>query len=381
MSDSTPPIVHRNDHGVITSVTCEDSFDATSVYVTEDFSVPLSSPELIDIVVSFDYDAYFVQNSNVDEQLALEEVKNKIFLSVALKSPLLLDEAGTTTDSTCDELMEGQILSMLGMNRRRSQMRGLGDLDTWDHYLGWKNEPDDVDASASVCGSALNITNTYCQPISSYLTAQVPTDTQVDPNFVELQILQHIKQSFENQEFQTDSIPTVAFVGSRQITQEKPEDFINNGSLRDGLIEQATQVMSAFGVSATALLAIATAFASVICGFKVKKSRSKNNIEAEFEELEKQMPQAESSFKFRNIFTQSSNDGVEIVTGDDIQTGFKGVSLSGFMASIKSGDSCCPVDDPCGRSLKNITDEDEKQLLTTSTEDFSSNSKRWFTYK
>lgn len=430
---SLPPIIDRDDNNEITSISCDDStFSETTLsegmaikYFNPDsnITIPLSEPILTDVVVRFDYDAYFKDDTSDTEQLsAIREIKNKIFATVLKQSPLSVakDSGGTSieniivTDLTCDLLLENTLKSMLssmGLNvekdggddgTNQNAILRLSDFSDyeWDYFLGWENYPDDAFSANPNCTSAHSFKDTTCKPISSSLTAQVPTIRDLDENTVKTQILQLIKKGFEQNAFLTEDVPIMKFVGTQDGFLSKPQDTLEGQkTFRD----HVARVMSSFGISATAVLGFITLFSCGLFGYKLSQRkqssggssnsssssidnpRSNRRRGRDWKEGDKQVsmrniinsssnnPELDKpeQAKARATITQESNDGIEIVdmnlnTADEksnVQTGF-GMSLGAFMDSLRGNKD--EVDSNCGSSTLDkleLNDRDYDDLL------------------
>ncbi len=372
------PIVER-DNGKVTSVTCEDSFVATRILINPDPELwyDLDDPILSNITVQFDYDAYFIPETKSNEAAAIEEVSNEIFLHVINKSPLMLDNSSSVvvTNKTCDALLENTIRSMITFRSGR-QLRRLNDLEAkeWDYYLGWNSQADIIHSGE--CDSPLlSLGEKHCKTITSSLTAQVPTDRQLNEMGVKLEILQHIRDGFEDTKFSTASVHNLTFTGMHGSLSEGPTDVIDDNKPHGGEVteEPSTGVLSAFGVSATALLGVLTLLTCGVFGYKIKGRKplvrqasfnEEDLVHCEEQELTQGTQVKEAA---QAVYTHSCSDGVELVhIGEkdgnqlnhqegDIQTGFNGLSLSAWMESLRNDN-----DSYCGFSnLDKVEDEEE----------------------
>ena len=382
------PILYKNSHDQIISITCDDSFTVSnSMNITEGLeTIPLSNPILNDITVSFAYDAYFdnteVDMTSVEEQNdAIQEVKEKMFLNLIQHESVLLDTSSSSiipVGSSCDSLLKDTITSMLWSESI------LG--EDWNYYLGWKNQPDAIITSTSPtseesinCQPSLAIPGMTCKPIKSTFVTQVPEINgyidQYDSMIIQTQILQHIIKEFQSSTFVTKSIPTVKYIGVDNVQIPDPTDTIEDTStnrFRDG----AKKILSKFGISATTLLGFLTLFTFGIFGYKVTSYRrsgrargieqsgspgSNSSSSSGIHSFRRKKKQEQ--VPSRSIYAHAYNDGIELVDtsvnkdgimngkfvdemttsneNDDrdtnrkeIQTGFKGLTLGALMESL-----------------------------------------------
>lgn len=380
---SEAPIA-SGDNDQVTSITCEDSFVATRILINSERNLwfNLTDPILSNIIVTFDYDAYIMPD--IDEMVAIEEVKNEIFSHVAKKSPLLLDNSGVVvTNTTCDDLLENTIRSMLSLRTGQN----------WDYYLGWKSSLDIIHSEK--CNSSLpSLNEEYCKTITSSLTAQVPVARELNELSVRVEVIEHIRDGFEGGIFLTESVQNLAFLGMRDFSQQGPTDVIDDNKPHQKIRPEEDElgVMSAFGISATALLGILTLFTCGIFGYKIK-DRTKGARQASFREedlvgFQEEEVKEETKEEIKRdiqvseaVYTHACSDGVELVhigekdhnaeakfaeamtelnhQKSDVQTGFNGLSLSAWMESLRNEN-----DSFCGFShVEKVEDEDEDELL------------------
>jgi hypothetical protein len=406
---STQPNVEYNSEDDITSISCEGCLsDRTEAYINENVTIPITFYEdpFDDITVQFDYDANF--QNGVDEAIAIQEVKNSILLSVMKQSPLLIDNGITVTptDVTCDTLLDDTFRSKLESYgiirrflRRLSDTTDIAD-DEWDYYMGWKNQPDDVHSDhATVCDVSsvpTDALSSYCKPITSSLTAQVPKARDLDNIIVQQQILEFIRNGFDQNEYITDSVTSMKFLGARNLFSSDPTDVMSDNKT-NRFRESAAKLMTKFGISATALLGFVTLFSCGVFGYKVKSNRSRSSksthtrskyLSSKSEDSDKEQPLS------RAIYTHYSTDAVEIVDvgvnqdglmngkfvegfeesnqEGDVQTGFDGVSLNGWMESLRDdADSCVGSSVLDNIGLEEEDDDDDDELLGESVGDQS----------
>lgn len=328
MSGSTgfrPIIVKSTDNeDRIIAISCENAFTVEDeiLYDVYNITLPLSNPILSDIVINFDYDAYLLDDS--DSNQALKDVEDNIFNSIVKYSPLLADDGFTITDATCDELLENTFESMLVSLGFIASSRSTNIADNeWNYYLGFNKEPIDVISSeAGGCASSMTDapTGTTCKAISSSFIAQIPVNRELDTDMIKTQMLQHVKNGFEKKEYVTRQIPSMIFVGTRDALGQNPTNVIDEEK-ENGLLEKAAKLFTAFGVSMTFFLVLAT---SILCGiffykFKIKRDmREKNELSYINKEGLECVPQdvIEEEDLQRAKITQSFDDGVEIVEAE-----------------------------------------------------------------
>lgn len=347
-----PPIAQRNNDNQITNISCENSFSPSLTgifFINANIAFPLSDPILSDVVITFDYDAYF--KDGADEIQALMDVKHNIFRSVLEMTPLLSEDGTNVVDIPCDTLIENTIGTMLysqGIIGRLSDATG----NIWDHYLGLKNQPDDILSSQRTECSSSNteIDGVSCKPITSFLTTQVPVDRDIDSTTIQTQILQRIKSQFENNMYLTDDIISMSFVGTGDDLEQQQTDVIENNGKFEEIKEEIKKILlSPFGISFTVLL-VAAALGCVVLlmkgKLKIKRSFGSDSNEDDIESATEDPPEAVTP---RAVYTHASPDAVEIVDvgfgcGDIeiIQSGFGGKTLGAWMDSLKDDtDSCC----------------------------------------
>jgi len=227
--------------------------------------------------------------------------------------------------------------------------------------------------------------------ITSSLIAQVPVARELNEMMVKAEVLRYIRDGFVNGEFVTDSVHNFTFIGMSDNISQGPTDVIDDNKQHDKEIElpgNKAGVMSAFGISATALLGLLTLFTCGIFGYKVKgrtnairrasfKEEDLIEVQEQPEEKKVKSPQVAES-----IYTHTCSDGVELVhmaekgenvdgkfseainllnhQESDIQTGFNGLSLSAWMESLRNDN-----DSFCGSHVNKAAedDEDEDELL------------------
>ena len=415
------PIIEtdNNDDSIVASISCDGAFtdiqngvDIQVYNPDRNVTIPLTEPILTDVLIRFDYDAYFKDGISEDDQLnSIKEISDKIFTSLVHKSPLVDEDTRdsdgiTPTDETCDSLLENTLKSMLtsmgvdvvgGGNATSSRaldnndffnLRKLTDIDgyEWDYFLGWKNEPMDTYSNNPNCTSALTIQSTTCTPITSSFTAKIPILREdLDSYAVQTQVLKDIKLGFEQNEFLTSNTPVLQFVGTQNGFLSKPQDTIEDSkaSFKDRIVK----VMSAFGISATALLGFVTLFSCGLFGYKVSKGRSSssgrsrrdrqvllknvgNSKSLDQSGLEQARPE-----KSRATLTHASNDGIEIVDVNQspfvanmdeteldskVQTGF-GVSLGAFMDALRGEKEDVDLNSNAGSSTLDKIDLNERE--------------------
>jgi hypothetical protein len=287
-------------------------------------------------------------------------------------------------------------------------VRRLEDDESWDYYLGWKNEPKDKMPSTekSCAQSSLSLVDdaddsTICKPITSSFTAQVPSGrADITKQNINEQILKHVKDGFANNEFVIeDSIPYMNFIGIRDRFSGESTDVLT-ADQRQKELDAEPKVLTAFGVSATSLLGAVAVFTFGLFGYKMKTSRDRNRphmedlsdendrfVDGQNGELEKDS----DDDKERTVYAHPSNDGVEIVhvgnangdglvngkfvdalsremsKRDGITTGFDGMSLSGWMESLRNGTAECVDASSCGGSSTldkvELNEDEENDLL------------------
>lgn len=408
------PLIVRNTNDDITSISCEDGFTTTTMYVNEDLTYDYTDPRLFDIVIDFAYDVH-IKKDIIDETVALQQLKNKLYVSILNQFPIVgTDEADILS---CDTLMDNSMTSMftsLGyINRKQRNLRRLED-ESWDYYLGWKNEPNDkMPSTEKPCAqsslSSVDGTDdsTICKPITSSFTAQVPSGrADITKQNINEQILKHVKDGFANNEFVIeDSIPHMNFIGIRDIFSGEATDVLTVDQQHKELdLDADPKVFTAFGVSATSLLGAAVVFTFGLFGYKIKTSRTRNGphmealsdendrfVDGQNAELEKDSDDDDKDDKERTVYAHPSNDGVEIVhvgnangdglvngkfvdalsremsKRDGITTGFDGMSLSGWMESLRNGTAECVDASSCGGSSTldkvELNEEEENDLL------------------
>ncbi len=324
MSGSTgfsPIIVKSTDNeDRIIAISCEDAFtvEDTITYDVYNITLPLSNPILSDIVINFEYDAYLLDDSNSNQ--ALKDVEDKIFNSIVKYSPLLADDGITITDVTCDELLENTFESMLVSLGFIASSRSSNIADNkWNYYLGFNKEPMDfISSEAGGCSASISNapTGTTCKAISSSFIAQIPVNRDLDTAIIKTQMLQHVKNGFEKNEYTTGQIPSMIFVGTRDALGQNPTDHVIDEEKGNGLLERAAKLFTAFGVSMTFFLVLAT---SILLGifyykYKVKRDMREKNYKEGLECAPKDAID-EKNMQCAKI-TQSFDDGKEIVEAE-----------------------------------------------------------------
>jgi Predicted solute binding protein len=314
VQDERPKVIRDEITNVITAVTCEESFHVDTLLNAYNFT----NPPLTDVMIEFDYEAFV--NDGFDKTAALEEIDYKIFISVLNASPWMNNNIPT---SSCDDMLINVLnIDVLGETTRNRKLQLSED---WDYFLGWKNDPVDayIDGTDCVSDPIENLDGYTCYPIHGRITAQVPIDLELSPMAIQLQVMNHVKASVENNPFESENIGAVSFIGQtiledrNEVDRDKvptsPPDSLNNDN----------NLLSAFGITVICAIAVTVVFVTGLFGRRYHKRRKERQFEALQNEAislgggvprSDDYPQTpEKVEQPRHVFTESSPDGVEIV--------------------------------------------------------------------
>jgi hypothetical protein len=339
-----------------------------------------TNPPLVDVVVEYDYELFV--NDASDKAAALEEIDYKMFLSVLNNSPWMLNNIPT---SSCDEML----INVLNLDvLQPSGGRRLALSNDWSYFLGWKNDPADTFQDGSSCITDRAVDGFTCYPINGRITAQVPVDLELSPLAIQLQVMNQVKAGVDKDEFLSGKIGAVEFIG--QTIDGKNEID------RDGLptssperLDDGNRLLSAFGITAISAICATVLCVAMLIGMRYRRRSNERNFQKLQNEAtmlggngsgDSQTPQMEQP---RQVFTESSPDGVEIVDmntcgsafcggGDDASTinnrersGKKGFSIGSLMDGLRGG-----KDDLSYASGPSKGADDNDSALSVETEDY-----------
>jgi len=357
-----------NDTAQIAVATCEDSFVDLENLIPD---VTISDPPLEDVVVEYEYEA-FIANDVVSKDTALKEVEYKMFLDVLSASPLLVD--GEPTADDCSGLLVDAIADQFTLSRL------LNADEDWGKYLGWKNDPADRFKTDAECvnPNKIVVPDATCYPIEGRVTAQVPIDADLTELALEQQIMERIKVGVDNEEFQTESIPQIEFLGYPETGPGNGAGHIDRDVVpepdRNGNGEPES--LSAFGVSA---IVIFSAAITVVLAMYAIRSRRKTP-ERQLEQIQSDASSIAAAAKEENVVevhndnrTEANDESIEItefMLSDPIpqkatETANKTGKPSGFSRFLKKKQ---PSDDISYASGNDVLSRDS--AISVETEDF-----------
>ena len=297
-----------NDTEQITVATCEDSFVDLQNLIPD---VTISDPPLEDVVVEYEYEA-FIANDVVDKDMALKEVEYKMFLDVLGASPLLVD--GEPTADDCSSMLVDAIADQFTLSRLLS-----ADED-WGKYLGWKNDPADRFKTDTECVNRNNIVvpDATCYPIEGRVTAQVPIDAELTELALEQQIMERIKLGVENEEFQTDSIPQIEFLGYPETGTGNGAGHIDRDVVPEPDRNGNPESLSAFGVSA--IVVFSAAITVVLAMYAIRARRRRQSPESRLEQIQSDASSIAGAAKEESVMkvfphdngTEANDESIEI---------------------------------------------------------------------
>jgi hypothetical protein len=359
----------------VVAITCENAFpdDLQTMFPNSNFVV--TDPPLTDIVVTYIYEA-FIDNT-ADKNVALSEMEYQMFFSVLSSSTWMTN--GVPTENCPDLLRDA--LGLTSLNENRKMLVGDGD---WSYFLGWKNEPADSFKDGATCATETVKEGSTCYPIVGKITAQVPIDKEISPIIIQTQVMSNIKSSVENDEFLSENVLDMKFLGQTMDT--------NVGGGFDGPTTRNTEkpnVLSAFGITAICALSVASVLIMVVFGIMRRRKRN----QGDFEEIQNdaialgtsRSDDPETPKLSRNVFTETSPDGVEIVDLDGVfsgvgapvgdtntisssGTGKRGFNLGSFMDSLRGKDDLSYASGPSKHGdARSLADD---SAISVETEDY-----------
>jgi hypothetical protein len=391
-----PKIIRDESTNIITAVTCEESFQVDDLLNSYNFT----NPPLTDVLVEFDYEVFV--NDVSDKTAALQEIDYKMFTSVLNASPWMKNNIPTTS---CDEMLINVLnIDLLPPASASSGSVGTGTrrlqtTEEWNYFLGWKNDPMDTYKGGIDCVSNRTVDGYTCYPVNGRITAQVPIDLELSPLAIQLRVMNHVKTGVENNQFLSGKIGAVEFLG-QTITEGKSEvdrDKVPT-SPPEPLNDGRNKLLSAFGITAICAISLTVVFVAALFGMRHRRNRN----ERQFEKLQNEaivlggvrsdddLHTPKKVEQPRQVFTESSPDGVEIVDmntcgsvfcgtndgGDeaslapqdrDTSGGKKGFSIGSFMDGLRGGkDDLSYVSK--GLDEKSIADD---SALSVETEDYT----------
>jgi len=314
------PEVTYGENGMMNGISCEDRFYDFEAITEGVFDS--EEPLLTDITISYEYEANIARGVDVGD--VIRDVERTIFLDVAASTPLYSadDSGGELTAMNCDKLIA--LALDLPFARMRLRGRQLNESDDWKNFLGIKSTPED-EKSGKTCQTSMTADpDTTCYSINAFATVQVPEVQELDPDFVRMKVLQHVKSSMDSNSYATNEMPRMSFVGMRSIDGDGID--INRDEVLN--VEPPTSeptddgLLTPLGISLAAGLSIAVLLAGLICGVRMKKQRKLSD--GQFAKLddpvvlggdgdgdhESDMSPRPSK---RNVFTQASPESVEVI--------------------------------------------------------------------
>jgi len=369
-----PKIVREEETNDIAAVTCENAFPDDIQTLFSDSKFVVTDPPLTDIVVTYNYEAFI--DNNVDKDAALSEMEYSMFFSVLSSSTWMMD-GGVPTENCNDILRDALSLYTDGT-------RMLAGDDDWSYFLGWKIEPSDSFKDGATCATETTKEGSTCYPIVGKITAQVPIDREFSPVTIRTQVMSNIKSSVENDEFLSEKVLDMKFLGQTLDTN----GF--NGPTMPPQSPEKPNLLSAFGITAICALSLALVLIALVFGIMRKRKKNQDDFEKiqnDAIELGARSDDPETPNQARNVYTETSPDGVEVVdldggfgevgaspvgdtnTVSSSSTGKRGFNLGSFMDSLRGGkDDLSYASGPSkyddGRSLA------EDSAMSVETEDY-----------
>jgi hypothetical protein len=245
-----------------------------------DIPIPLKN-----ITVSFGYEAYFTSSNENEWIPALQEVQEKMLLSLAESSPLMQD--GDVVSTTCDEIFQTAVPDLfLSTNNTTNNTvtRRTNSVDPWELFLGFLSFPEvDFDQDNVICKATTTTGNNFkesaCKPIISSFTIQMPSMNSLEQPIVASQLLNKIKNAMDLGEFETSSIPDQYYVGIRsddnQFTLSRAPSITPPEATKP-----SNSALSEFGVSFIVLMGAAILAVSgivIVLIWKARRSRHNKN--------------------------------------------------------------------------------------------------------
>jgi len=373
---------------VLSAVTCQNSFPNLEDLFS-DMNIIVSDPPLIDIIIQYIYEAFLVDDGNKNDALAA--IEDAIFSSVLNETPWMMNNE-PNPESDCTELLATLLnLSITNIitNTNSNRLLTTND-DDWSHFLGWKNQPSDSFQEGATCVNKKVVEGSTCYRIEGKITAQVPIDSNLSPAAIQTQVMSNIKSSVDNGDFISTEVLSMQFLG---------QTFDGNIGFTSGpffptaapVNEDVDELLSIFGISAICALSAALILIMGVFGNQHRrrsKERSFGEIQDDAINLGNLKSDDLETPTARNVFTESSPDGIEIVdlnagfggggagaapvgdtnTVNSASTGRTGFNFGSFMDSLRGKDDLSYASGPSqhgdGRSLA------DDSALSVETEDY-----------
>lgn len=244
------------------------------------------------ITIAFDYQGYFLSDSNEQYSVSIEAVQHKIFVSLGVESGLLkkLSSPLEASNISCMDLL-GDINITESHSDNRS-MKGKLIKENEIYMLGLSSLPlDKIGTSTEQCMIIEQTdvpTDTICKPIHAAVTAYIATTgngTIVDPNILRTSVVKYLSKEIKKGEFTTDSMTYVAFAGMRD-PETRPNDSIPTTESIDHIRQKTekdkrSKNLTALGILIITILSFALVIAvtrKALRSKRAKKKRRNSNL-------------------------------------------------------------------------------------------------------